>query len=101
MLCLSLGWSLTELRWRMSAAELQRWWAFYQLEPWGEARGDMRMGILASALVNVWISKGQKTTPSDFIPDWHKAPFTPRPRQTARQMFAILKRGTAQVHGAA
>ena len=57
------------------------------------------MSILASALVNMWISKGKKTTPGDFLPDWYKVPVTPRPRQSAQEMLAIFRRGTAAVGG--
>jgi Protein of unknown function (DUF4035) len=100
MLCLSLGWSLAELKWRMSAAELQRWWAFYQVEPWGEWRGDLRMGILASALVNCWTSgKGRRTKPSDFLPAFEKPAVVPRQRQTAQDMLEILRRGTLAAGG--
>jgi hypothetical protein len=83
----------------MSAKELQTWWAWYQLEPWGEVRGDLRMGILASSLVNMWISKGSKTKPVDFMPDWHKATLTPRPRQSAQDMLAVFRRGTQAAGG--
>lgn len=99
LLCLSLGWSLAELRWRMSAAELHRWWAWYQIEPWGEIRGDLRMGILASALVNMWSAKGRRTTPADFLPNFQQTTFTPRARQTPQQMLAILRRGTVRAGG--
>lgn len=89
----------------MSAQELHRWWAWYQLEPWGELRGDLRMGILASSLVNMWVSKGHKTTPGDFLPEWHKAPIAPRPRQSAQEMLALFRRGTkaagGRIHGTA
>jgi hypothetical protein len=85
----------------MSAAELQRWWAFYQVEPWGEVRGDLRMAILASALVNCWTGKGRKTTPADFLPDFYGPPatFTPKKRQSPQEMLAVLRRGTAAVGG--
>jgi hypothetical protein len=86
----------------MSAAELQRWWAFYQVEPWGEVRGDLRMAIATSALVNCWTGKGRKSKPSDFLPDFYgeqRATFTPRQRQTPQQMLAILRRGTVAAGG--
>jgi hypothetical protein len=34
----------------MSSRELDEWAAFYELEPFGPARGDVRAGIIAGAL---------------------------------------------------
>ena len=45
--------------------------AFFAIEPFGEAREDLRMAILASVLVNVNRGKNQKVfTPQDFMPDF-------------------------------
>ncbi len=42
--------------------------AFYELEPFGDARADLRAGIIASTLANV--NRGKETkafTPQDFM----------------------------------
>jgi len=57
-----------DLRRRMSAEEFTQWAAFYRLEPWGEARADLRSGVVASLLFN--IHKGKDTeplSPADFL----------------------------------
>lgn len=50
----------------MSESELALWAEFYQVEPWGEARADLRSGIIASTVANGYARKGTK--PSDFMP---------------------------------
>jgi hypothetical protein len=58
----------------IDAEELIWWKSFFILEPWGEQRGDLRMGILASVMAN--INRG-KDTPAfgayDFMPDFERA----------------------------
>ncbi len=59
----------------MPARELDDWMAFAQIEPFGEARADLRMGILASVIANANRAKGGKTfEPSDFIPVFDAEP---------------------------
>jgi hypothetical protein len=54
----------------MTAPELREWQEYYDLEPFGEERADLRMGILASLIANVnRSSKSSKTyTAKDFMP---------------------------------
>ena len=50
------------------SAELSEWEAYYNLEPWGESKEDIRTGIIASTIVNVNTGKNAKTfTYNDFI----------------------------------
>lgn len=47
--------------------------AYYRLEPFGEHRSDLRMGILASIIANVNRDRKRKSSPfkaEDFIPDF-------------------------------
>lgn len=95
---------MRELALRMTAAEMQEWWMLYQIAPWGEERADLRMGISTSALVNMWISKGQRIKPTDFIPDFYKA-YRSRYKPIAQaqdpmQMMSVLLQGTKKVGGA-
>jgi len=52
----------------MTAKEYKEWEAFYQSNPWGERRADLRMGILAAATVSPWVHKGVTPRPADFMP---------------------------------
>lgn len=53
----------------VDSREFSEWQAFWQMEPWGEGRGDLRAGIIASTMANLW--RGADTppfTPQDFMP---------------------------------
>lgn len=62
-----------ELLTSMSSKELAEWIAFYRIEPFGEVRGDLQAGIIASVIAegNRDSKKRPKPyTPLDFIPDF-------------------------------
>lgn len=55
----------------MSSREFVEWMAFYQIEPFGEERADLRAGVIASTIANA--NRDPKTrskpfTPSEFMP---------------------------------
>lgn len=53
----------------MTDAQLTAWQAFYQISPFGDYRGDIQAGVIASTLANTFRGKGE--TPrkiEDFIP---------------------------------
>lgn len=52
----------------ISSAELTEWQAFYDLEPFGDIRADLRSGIVASTLANVMGDPKKPTSPKDFMP---------------------------------
>lgn len=55
----------------MTSLQYAEWIAYSRLEPWGEDRDDLRMGIVASVIANSNRGKGQKPyKPGDFIPDF-------------------------------
>ena len=55
----------------MTSLQFAEWIAFSRLEPWGEERDDLRMGLVASTIANVNRSKGQKAfTPQQFMPSF-------------------------------
>jgi hypothetical protein len=54
-------------------SQLMEWFSYSQVEPFGDERADLRMGILASVIANVNRSSKHKPTPykpADFIPDF-------------------------------
>lgn len=70
-LALKLGKTVQELYEQMGAYEFSLWAAEYARNPWGEERADLRMGILASAVVNVsgkTVKRGGEVKPSDYMP---------------------------------
>lgn len=55
--------------------ELTEWMAFYQLEPFGDFRADVRTGIVASTFANANRARDTRTfTPEDFMPFIDKQP---------------------------
>lgn len=59
-----------ELVRRLTARELVEYEELYALDPWGEDRADLRMGILAATLVNINRDprKGKPARPVEFMP---------------------------------
>lgn len=48
----------------------REWLAYYELEPFGEVRADLRAGIVASVIANANRVKGKAFSPQDFMPDF-------------------------------
>lgn len=71
--------------------------AYYNLEPFGEERADLRSGIVAAILVNANSKKGARTAkPLDFMPfadhDADKAT-TPEQQQALMRLMIVQMRG--------
>ncbi|MFZ2738093.1 MAG: DUF4035 domain-containing protein [Burkholderiaceae bacterium] len=74
-LALALGLPVRELLARIGSDELTEWMAFYQLEPFGDFRADVRAGIVASTFANANRARDTKPfTPEDFMPFVDKQP---------------------------
>jgi hypothetical protein len=79
--------TVKELLSRTSSHELAEWMAYYQLEPFGEERGDLRSGIISSVIANVNRGKGTAAyTPRDFMP------FIEKQEKEEEDLEAILRR---------
>ena len=74
---------LERLTWR----QLLGWMAYYRLDPWGQERSDLRAGIVASTIANVYRGKRRPLQPKDFMP--HFGAKTPRV-QTKEQVLSVL-----------
>lgn len=52
----------------MTHREFLKWAAWYAMEPFGEQRDDLRIGVLAATVCNLLSSgKGKLAKPSDFM----------------------------------
>lgn len=63
--------TVAELGERMSSRELSEWMAYYEVEPFGDERGDLRSGVIAATIANVNRDPKQRKkpyTPLDFMP---------------------------------
>lgn len=70
-LALALGKTVSELGRSLSYKEFREWCAFYQIEPWGDYRADMRIGILSATVKNIhsqWVGAPADAKPIDFMP---------------------------------
>lgn len=59
----------------MGALEFAEWMAFFRVEPFGDVRGDLQAGIVASTVANVNRDpkKRRPFSPADFLPDFEKS----------------------------
>lgn len=83
---------VAECQARIGSAEFTDWLAYYQLEPWGEERADIRNAILCALVANVFRGKGRRAKLKDFLPRFDEEP---RPRQSLSDMRAVMERFTA------
>lgn len=57
---------------RVSSEEITAWFAYMDIEPFGEERADLRSGVATSGIVNTlraaYFKDPEMTTPRDFMP---------------------------------
>ena len=64
------------------------------VEPFGDTRADLRMGILATAIVGPWLKEGAKApSPADFMPflDQPKRERKPQNMKAQKNIFRHLE----------
>jgi len=71
---------LAEMTW----AQLREWMAYYEMDPWGGARGDLQAAIVASTVVNASPHIRKRYRAADFLPTFGAR------RQTQGEMGSIL-----------
>lgn len=58
----------------LSAYQLSEWMAYFEVEPWGEERADVRSGLICSVLANLNRDNARNPRPYsalDFMPYVH------------------------------
>ena len=77
----------------MGSDELTQWMAFYELEPFGDMRADLRSGVVAATFANANRSKNAKAfTPEDFMP------YVDRPEPQVDTRLNVIKFKTMFAH---
>lgn len=74
----------------MDSRELSEWMAYYELEPFGEERADLRAGIVASTVANSRMrGKNDNKTyqPKDFLPKFGES----KEKQTWEDHLAMVQ----------
>ncbi len=85
---------MAELLARISSRELTEWAAYYQVEPFGEERADLRSAIVATNIANGNRAKGQKPYKiEDFMPKFEKK------SQSREEMIQVAAMMTAALGG--
>lgn len=75
-----MGWSIADVREHMTCRELRQWMAYNEIEPFGEARADLRAAIIAHTIATYF--SGTKHALAEFMPDFERGPAE---QQTSRQ----------------
>ena len=79
---------MAELLARISSRELAEWMQYYELEPFGEERADLRAAIVATTIANSNRRKGKRAfKPADFMPRFEKK----EEAQSWEQQLAIVE----------
>ena len=86
--------TVKQLMQELGPAEIQGWLEYYRLEPFGQARGDMQAGIVASMVATVANSlgggKGKLPEPSDFMLEFKRKAETSDPAKTVQSIISAL-----------
>lgn len=63
--------NVDELLHHITGDQLDEWWIFYQLEPWGYKVENNRMGVVTATLANFigHLTDGDALKPSDIFPE--------------------------------
>ena len=71
---------------RIGADELREWEAFYRMNPWGEARDDLRTATVCRELHRTGFAGAKRPKLTDFMPDFDRK--KPSLQQRAEQFAA-------------
>ena len=88
---------------RMPLPLFMKWQAYYTVEPFGEERADIRMGVGFSQLANSLrtSSKQKAYKPEDFMPVFGDHKGGSSRQQTDEQILAVFAAGKATIQGIA
>ena len=80
----------------MDSRELTEWMAYDVVEPFGDGRGDVQAGVVASTIANIHRAKSARPyRPTDFVPRFGEPPppeATPEEALAATMaMFGVAK----------
>lgn len=79
----------SEMMERMPSSEFEEWKILYQIEPFGDKRGDIQAALIAQTVANMLRDPKAKAYPLDMF----LLSFEPKPKpkpQTAEQIMQIM-----------
>jgi len=80
--------SIRRCQQEISPEEFNSWLAYYQIEPFGEDRADIRSAIIACTFANTMGSKNSKMT--DFMPKFEEQKDSPEILKKKFEVFARM-----------
>ena len=84
----------------LPSAMLTEWMAYYEIEPFGEERADLRAGIVASTMANAIGGSRRTLEPVEFMPRFDQEQKPPMDEQAMKSTFrAIAKVWNAKQKG--
>ena len=84
----------------MTAPEFMGWARHYQRDPWGESRGDWRVGNLCALIANMMSRRGARhLAAKDFMPQFRERAKRKRPRFTREQTKRMFRSAVAGLGG--
>ena len=87
-----------ELLARISSRELSEWIVYFEMEPFGEERADLRAGIVAATVANTARDTKRRVRPlepKEFMPVFERE----RPRQSWQEQLEIVRMLNAAAGG--
>lgn len=77
----------------VDAEEFAWWIAYYEIQPWGNDREDLRAGMIGAVMANAWRGKrGKRIGPEDLFPNLKPpAAIAKANRPTPEQLAAKLR----------
>jgi hypothetical protein len=75
---------------KMTSMEFTEWKVFFNLEPFGDMRADLRAGMIAAPLLNIWKKRGSSPAhPSKWILDFDSVNKTTDP-DSIKMLFQFI-----------
>ena len=85
-----MGYPVRVLQRMIDSKEFAEWMAYYQIEPFGEERADLREAMVPFMLANAFGEKGKKPKLEDFLIS-NLINDEPKLRQSLEEMQVKLK----------
>lgn len=85
----------------LTSWQISEWLAYYQIEPFGEERADLRAGIVASVTANANRDADKRPepySPADFMPRFDREDEEPE-GQSVEEQIAIMQMFTMAFGG--
>jgi len=77
-------------------AKLREWMGYYEVEPWGEERADLRAGTICNAVIAPYSKRKKLPRPLSWFPNFAKGPQVKQTTETMRSAFRAFARAAGR-----